>query len=90
MNKFSHLHNNNLCAVRNASRYLRNATIHKDLKKIRKCINDISKNFHGKICDLTNEIVTELLDYDAFESSVENVQNIPWLRTYGELWVQHS
>lgn len=69
MTNVSRLHNKHLRIVRNASRYLRNIIIRRDLNALtfRKRVIYLSKKNCGNLYNLPNEILVELSAYDACE-----------------------
>lgn len=70
MTNLNRLHNKHRRIVRNASHYLRNITIRRDLNAatFRKKVVDLSKKIYSKLYNLSNEILAELQKYDASES----------------------
>lgn len=71
MNLLSCTHNKNLRNVRDASRYLRNTVILRDLNTItfKKRVTLLSNNFFNDVFKLNNEIIAELPDYEASNPS---------------------
>lgn len=65
----SKLYNKHLRIARNASRYLRNTTICRDVNApaFRKRAVDLSSKFYESLYNLINEIIAKLPDYDAIE-----------------------
>lgn len=66
----SRLHNKHRLIVRNASHYLSNTTIRRDLNAatFRKKVVDLSKKIYSNLYNLSNEILAEVQKYDVCES----------------------